>query len=1083
MKKNKNIIKKILIWLFLLFSINIFLGNLNITNANSRWDCYNDHSWWSPDSAKETRNLYNWKYTDWRRNSTWFWNTYDDCKNESNVDVGYYTFSNWDKIKIITIRNNYDEELTDIKNYSSFKAYSDATKAWYEKNRPNDIKTWEFVATDPTKVWAIVGCYNSLNVELLELWCTPNNTPPILSANKSEKKWKKDIWKITLTTDATDYSKYSWKSNSDCISNWTSFTNWTKIEVPWEWKNTLYLCAKSKAKNECSKPQTKTWKGYYWLDTITPPPPKKNSCNSNSKPDDPNLVFNNVYDDVINWEIDYKYKSDICWFECSEWTWNTSQKKCIIPPNPDKTCDETTKPTSSPQNAHIEYINQIFSDAENATKITYTQDWNPCWYKYVCDKWYSWDSSKTKCEKITPNPKPGCEKTWTCPNPDPRDPCIEWDIRPECINSVPSEIGFPFTNILAQNYNYQIQISTPIKASPIKYIKYQIEDEDTWNLWPVKYLRASDAWKFTWPMKKVDNFRKNGYREYTLRILEICDEAWNCDKTTQDIIHKVYANTTTIHSSINYVNTGIADWKLKEFKIWLKWKYWNQIVPASPINRTINFEFDTSNNLNLDQYENTWNAVFLVTPNNNSYTNKIWLGNLVTKFNNENSDNWEYSFDFKIYSPTNLIYDIDNHDFIINKLDLKINQADANPSIYNVERNLENNVDYNLEPLYTTTFSWEQKDNWFIEGATQSWWILNISKKAIKTTSNLKIKLEKAWDSALSFDWKWAYNTLNISYLDYGIRQFYPNPPANNIIPWNKNFTSFFSLKPTASTIKDISKLRINSWINYINDFKNITYIWDYVWEKPNPANAWLRVIWNTNIDKRKQKDITENQDKQTVHNVDWKINKASLKAWIKRNVYSIIKNINSDSNWVSLLNWKVEFYDYRQESNKIKRLYWNLWDKTIVILGWNAYITRDLEVWWIIVLKDDNWNWWNLYIDPSISKIEAAIYADKSLLSYNDVYWEISPKNGWTYELLKNQLYIKWAVFSENTIWGSRKNPPVCPYYTKDNCDLDKAQKYDLNYLRRWIKNKAYTSLGDYPVIIKYNPLLQINPPALFNN
>ena len=56
--------------------------------------------------------------------------------------------------------------------------------------------------------------------------------------------------------------------------------------------------------------------------------------------------------------------------------------------------------------------------------------------------------------------------------------------------------------------------------------------------------------------------------------------------------------------------------------------------------------------------------------------------------------------------------------------------------------------------------------------------------------------------------------------------------------------------------------------------------------------------------------------------------------------------------------------------------------------------------------------------------------------------------------------------------------------YYNPSfNCDLDTAQKYDLNYLRRWIENKSDPSLWDYPVIIKYNPKMQLNPPRLFSN
>ena len=122
----------------------------------------------------------------------------------------------------------------------------------------------------------------------------------------------------------------------------------------------------------------------------------------------------------------------------------------------------------------------------------------------------------------------------------------------------------------------------------------------------------------------------------------------------------------------------------------------------------------------------------------------------------------------------------------------------------------------------------------------------------------------------------------------------------------------------------------------------------------------------------------------------------------------------------------------------------------------------------------------------------KSIIYIDKSVLTYNDEYWEISPDNGWTYDVLKNQLYIHGSVFSENTVWASRLYDPICPFYLNyDNniCTLNQAQKYDINYLRRGIQNHVKESVDSswwimyYPVVIEYNSQLQLNPPALFSN
>jgi len=204
----------------------------------------------------------------------------------------------------------------------------------------------------------------------------------------------------------------------------------------------------------------------------------------------------------------------------------------------------------------------------------------------------------------------------------------------------------------------------------------------------------------------------------------------------------------------------------------------------------------------------------------------------------------------------------------------------------------------------------------------------------------------------------------------------------------------------------------------------------------------------------------------------------------------------------------------------------WDLeidWQKTIVIVWWNLYITSNIindidldnsDILWIIVLKDENFNWWSVYIDPSVKSINWSIYADKVIMSYNKVAcvdWEITPDCGWTLDVLKNQLYIKWQVFSENTIGGSRSTPYQCPYYKYIDpsyvCEKYESQKYDLNFMRRYFvydsdSNWILNSFDDpywwynttnyfprnstnyiYPVIIEYNPIIQLTPPPLFTN
>ncbi len=97
---------------------------------------------------------------------------------------------------------------------------------------------------------------------------------------------------------------------------------------------------------------------------------------------------------------------------------------------------------------------------------------------------------------------------------------------------------------------------------------------------------------------------------------------------------------------------------------------------------------------------------------------------------------------------------------------------------------------------------------------------------------------------------------------------------------------------------------------------------------------------------------------------------------------------------------------------------------------------------------KDDAGNGGNLYIDPSVTNIVGTYIIDGSIMSY-DSTGEIGVGN---IAKLKNQLYIYGSIVSENTIGGSRMSPLRCPSLLNGSCSTtSEAQKYDLNYLRRY--------------------------------
>lgn len=189
----------------------------------------------------------------------------------------------------------------------------------------------------------------------------------------------------------------------------------------------------------------------------------------------------------------------------------------------------------------------------------------------------------------------------------------------------------------------------------------------------------------------------------------------------------------------------------------------------------------------------------------------------------------------------------------------------------------------------------------------------------------------------------------------------------------------------------------------------------------------------------------------------------------------------------------------------------------TIVIRGGNLYINSDMyytnnnSILWVVIQKDANLNGWNLYINPEVTNIVWTYVADGYAASYD---W-LSEISVWRINKLKNQLYVYGWLITHNTIGWSRNNPIICPMIVTCT-NIDDAQKYDLNYLRRyyiynkkpfgnwkiiggatiddsgkasWFKTKLKSKfnninddLAKHPVIIEFNQNIINNPPIGFD-
>jgi hypothetical protein len=84
-----------------------------------------------------------------------------------------------------------------------------------------------------------------------------------------------------------------------------------------------------------------------------------------------------------------------------------------------------------------------------------------------------------------------------------------------------------------------------------------------------------------------------------------------------------------------------------------------------------------------------------------------------------------------------------------------------------------------------------------------------------------------------------------------------------------------------------------------------------------------------------------------------------------------------------------------------------------------------------------------------------------------------------------QNQLYLKGAMISKNTIWWSLQSPSICPVVIND-CTSTVAQMFDFNYFRAYDPNDTTQNSVPYSdprfnvasMVIDYNPDLANDPP-----
>ncbi len=238
------------------------------------------------------------------------------------------------------------------------------------------------------------------------------------------------------------------------------------------------------------------------------------------------------------------------------------------------------------------------------------------------------------------------------------------------------------------------------------------------------------------------------------------------------------------------------------------------------------------------------------------------------------------------------------------------------------------------------------------------------------------------------------------------------------------------------------------------------------------------------------------NVTNQQVWYVFTTINHADMLNIIRKNIALISRNANP-TELADPFSTKFNFL-LQKGSDYDTSIPWWTWPtskKSIIIIGWDVILDQS-QIWLIntnkalIVLKDESGSWGNIIIREGVGRIYAFIYAEGSIYSWDKTAtWLIVPYVAkWVWNIPGNQLYIKGAIISKNTIWGSLQSPPTCPVVIA-NCDALNSQIYDVNYFRTYdstdltqrnIPSMYYNDLrfSAASTVIEYNQSLATDPP-----
>ena len=685
-------------------------------------------------------------------------------------------------------------------------------------------------------------------------------------------------------------------------------------------------------------------------------------------------------------------------------------------------------------------------------------------------------------------------------------------------------------------------------GSPIASISAKMEqalNPSTYS--PPITLSGTGTFSHNFDISKVDGSDRNiyNYRPYSFQLVSLCDLAGNCMSPGQTVEYNVYANTVSLTTShVNGLNplsngTSIADGSPKNIILTLKDSYGNQVVPVSDTlgntKRILDFTFaHPIHSLRMNQYDinSTAGAVEFSYGTSKKQVN---IGGTSTIFSDSdiNHNSWTYTFPVSVYTPTQNRDSKSIGEFVLSLISVK-------PSDTSKIDIVTSPTVFSFEPLFSASFNGDLKQNGFLEGALQNSQI-TVDKKSGANPSSPQLYLE-FWSGAI----KEVSPNLSLRSGTNLIQEWHKStitqlaPALVSLDSWDQSIPLLTLLVQSLGTsISNLSSHYLSTHISYTLWGKDIVYNQDVIGKSnyhswsilSNTSQEGIKITGITYTDKKQE--LTQGQFDDDIR-IIWNISKASYKKDISKKASDLIRSIPDwtgswiqvgDISWAKWSNsWLNSWVNISENSvhvfKNIAGKYvdvsgpslMNAGSKTLLVVGGDVYIKSDIfssnpeNILAFVVLKDTQGRGGNIYIDPNVTDISAVFYSEKSLMSARDQNNDtiISPTEIYSSQssinTLANQLYIHGSVFSENTLWGSRSNPLICPYYV-DCSTSEEAQKYDLNYMRRYTlvdtdnnnipdtpangwKKSLWGGIlySSNPFIIDYNQNIQNNSPPLFS-